>query len=259
MNPHSVPNAILSYPGKPVNGGSNPRFYDFDDGVPRLVKWHPSPHGGKACYNELVAARLGQLIGAPILRGVVVYVPDNVIPAEHKAFGAKAGIHFAVTRMFGENFAPTRHYADIENSSELPAAAVLLAWLAVGDQETHNQYLQREMRDEHGRVKETKRFLLVDMGHMFGGGGWVASNVEAAHATHCLPGHMVDKLKADLLRPALDLLYTVSDADVSACFQDRPEEWGITDAEAASGAKRAIAARDNIEAIIRGGNPSAFA
>jgi hypothetical protein len=67
MNRHSVPNATLGLPGKPANGGSQPRFYDFDDGVTRLVKWWPSPHGNKACFNELVASRLGQLIDAPIL------------------------------------------------------------------------------------------------------------------------------------------------------------------------------------------------
>lgn len=42
MNRHSAPNAILGLPNKPANGGSNPQFYEFDDGVTRLVKWHPS-------------------------------------------------------------------------------------------------------------------------------------------------------------------------------------------------------------------------
>ena len=42
MNRHAVPNATLGYPGSPKNGGSNPRFYDFDDGVTRRVKWGPS-------------------------------------------------------------------------------------------------------------------------------------------------------------------------------------------------------------------------
>lgn len=74
MNRHAVPNATMGLPGRPVNGGSEPRFYEFDDGVTRLVKWHPSKHGAKACYNELVASRIGQLIGAPILRGCIVFV-----------------------------------------------------------------------------------------------------------------------------------------------------------------------------------------
>ena len=56
MNRHSVPNATFGLPGKPADGGSRPRFYEFDDNVTRLVKWFPSPHGTKPCFNELVVA-----------------------------------------------------------------------------------------------------------------------------------------------------------------------------------------------------------
>jgi hypothetical protein len=175
MNLHSVPNATLGLPGKPITGGSKPRFYEFDDGVTRLVKWSPSPHGNKACFNELIASRLGQLIDAPILRGIIVYVADKIIPPDHRADGATAGFHFGVTRMLGENFVAPAHYNEIENSSELPAAAVHLAWLAVGDQQGHNQYLQRIEVEDHGVIKKTKRFKLIDMGQMFGNFGWTAA------------------------------------------------------------------------------------
>jgi hypothetical protein len=256
VNRHSVPNATLAYPGKPENGGSNPRFYEFDDRVTRLVKWHPSVHGPKACYNELVASRLGQLIDAPILRGIVVYVPGDVIPADHKAFGAKGGFHFAVTRLIGENYVPARHYAEIENAAELPTAATLLAWLAVGDQETHNQYLQKETRDEHGKAKETKLFLLVDMGQMFGTCSWAAGSVETPPAAYALPGHIADKLTSEMLKPAVDQLRKVSDSEIRVCFADRPEEWSIADADANAGVARVIASRDKIDSIIRTGNPT---
>lgn len=252
MNRHSVPNATVGFPGKPANGGSNPRFYDFDDGVPRLVKWHPSGHGAKACYNELVASRLGQLISAPMLRGCVVYVPDDVIPADHKSFGAKAGFHFAVTRLVGENFVPVRHYAEIENTSELPTAAVLLAWLAIGDQEGHNQYLQRETRDDQGTAKATKRFLLVDMGQMFGNWNWTG---DTPHNSYRIPSHIVDKVSTLSLSPAIVQLKNVSDEDIRACFEDRPSGWNVTDADVDAGIRRAVAARDEIESIIKTGNP----
>jgi hypothetical protein len=204
MNRHSVPNATLGLPGKPVNGGSQPRFYDFDDGVTRLVKWHPSRHGSKACYNELIASRLGQLIDAPILRGIVVYVPDEIIPADHRADGATPGFHFAVTRMLGENFIAPGHYAEIENSLQLSAAAVHLAWLAVGDQQGHNQYLQRLEYEEHGVLKKTKRFKLIDMGQMFGDWNWSAASVAAVHTSYQLPIHLVPHLTIASLQPALD-------------------------------------------------------
>lgn len=158
MNRNCVPNATYGWPGKPPNGGSNPRFYDFDDGVTRLVKWHPSPHGAKACYNELIASRLGQLVDAPILRGSVVFVADDVIPDEHrKDGGAKEGFHFGVARVPGQNFKEA-HYTDIQNHSELPMAAAFLAWLNVGDQEGHNQFLR--LQHEFGTTTlKPKTFL----------------------------------------------------------------------------------------------------
>jgi hypothetical protein len=230
MNYHAVPNATMGYPGRPQNGGSNPRFYDFDDGVTRLVKWHPSRHGAKASYNELVASRLGQLVGAPILRGAVVYVPDEIIPDDHRADGAVAGFHFGVARMEGENFVPTMHYAEIENAAELPAAAVFLAWLAVGDQEGHNQYLQRlEVRQQAGPAKATKRFRLIDMGQMFGSFAWDAHNVLPVHDAYALPSHLRERTTWAKLEPAMDELRAVADEAIQNCFIDYPTVWDVTE------------------------------
>ena len=67
-------------PYAPANGGSQPRFCDFDDMALRLVKWHPSRHGLTATYSELVASRLAQLIEAPVIRGTIVYVDLQLLP-----------------------------------------------------------------------------------------------------------------------------------------------------------------------------------
>lgn len=252
MNRHSVPNAIYGLPGKPIDGGSHPRYYDFDDGVIRLVKWHPSVHGAKACDNELVASRLGQLIGAPILRGGVVYLPKEIIPAEHQAVGAKERFHFAVYMMDGGNFVPSQHYAEIDNSSELPYAGVFLAWLAVADQEGHNQFLQQL---EIGGVK-TKRFKLVDMGFMFGSPGWTKATIAGVHDQYKISTHLVQKLSIEKLQPAMKELGSIDNESIHQCFDDCPEEWNITKDDRDAGANNACVARDKIEQIIRKGNPS---
>ncbi len=257
MNRQSFPNATFGLPGKPQDGGSNPRFYQFDDGVTRLVKWHPSSHGTKACYNELVASRLGQLIDAPILRGIVVYVPDEVIPEDHRKIGAKPGFHFGVFQMKGTNFIPAQHYAEIENSAELPLAAVFLSWLCVGDQEGHNQYLQRlEIKQEGFPPKETKNFKMIDMGAMYANRNWTASNVATVHDRYKIPTHIAEKLTAEKLQPAIDTLKKVDESLIRECFEDCPNEWNVPQEDKDGGALRAVAARDKIEEIIKNGNPS---
>lgn len=114
------------------------------------------------------------------------------------------------------------------------------------------------MRDEHRRAKESKRFLLVDMGQMFGNWAWAAGSVETPHPHYKLPAHLAAKLRVNELQSALGALRAVKDDDIRACFQDRPAAWGVVDADADAGAKRVIATKDKVEAIIRAGNPSIF-
>ncbi len=211
----------------------------------------------KACYNELVASRLGQLIGAPILRGGIVYVPDEIIPVDHRTDGATPGFHFGLTRMEGENFVPAHHYAEIENASELPFAAVHLAWLAVGDQQGHNQYLQRlEIRREGYPPVMTKRFKLIDMGQMFGDCAWTAGSVNPVHTAYVLPNHLAAKLTFQKLAPAIQAVSNVAVEAIRECFADCPDDWNISAEDRRAGAERAIAAAAQVEQIIRSGNPA---
>lgn len=249
-----MPNAVLGLPGRPVNGGSRPRFYVFDDDVTRLVKWHPSVHGSKATYNELVASRLGQLIGAPILRGTVVYVPDEIIPADHRAEGATPGFHFGVTQMEGENFVPAQHYGEIANAAELPLAAVFLSWLAIGDQDGHNQFLQKRTISSPAGSKPTKHFRLIDMGQMFGDFSWSAASVAAVHRSYHMPDHLAAQLSLAKLASAIGELAGTDDSAITQCFSDCPAEWNVSDADVNAGATRAAQAKNSIHDIITNSN-----
>lgn len=255
VNRFAVPNATVGLPGKPTNGGSGPRFYDFDDGVVRLVKWHPSYHGARLCYNELVASRLGQLISAPILRGSVVYIPEEIIPQDHLPY-AKKGFQFGVTRMDGENFQPAAHYGEIENKAELCRAAVLLAWLSVEDHEGRNQYLQRlDVKLGGTKRRQSKLFRLIDMGFAFADGDWRAETVAGISDAYVLPSHIDVQLRWPEVKAAIDDLKSVSADDIRACLQDFPPDWNVPPADVQALEKRVLEARDLIEDMISNGNP----
>lgn len=183
-------------------------------------------------------------------------MPDEIIPHEHRADGATPGFHFGVTRMEGENFVPTQHYTEIENASELPLAAVHLAWLAVGDQAGHNQYLQRlEIRREGYPPVVTKRFKLIDMGQMFGNFAWTEASVGGIHTSYVLPDHLAAKLTLAKLAPAIAAVNGVTSEAIRECFSDCPDEWSIPAADRQAGAERAIGAALEIAAIVQAGNP----
>jgi hypothetical protein len=134
----------------------------------------------------------------------------------------------------------------------LPYAAVFLAWLAVGDQEGHNQYLHQL---EISGVR-AKRFKLVDMGFMFGSPGWTNVSIAKVHNQYKIPTHLAQKLSLDKLKPAISELQAIDDESIRQCFDDCPDEWNISKEDREAGANNACAARDNIEQIIRKGNPS---
>lgn len=258
MNRHSVPNALRALPGVVQNGGSSPRFYDFDDGVPRLVKWHPSSHGPKVCFNELVASRLAQLIDVPLLRGCVVYIPDAVIPPDHRAF-AKPGFNFGVYRMKGGNFIADKHLATIHNLDEFPIAAAHLAWLQVADQEYHNQYKQ-EVEDPADPKNIKYLYRLADMGFIFGvgnNGSWTAATLGKLDA-YRLPRHLADNVKVDQMAAAVSEIEKVAEDDIRSCFEDVPSDWGIDAADIAGAVQWVIAARLNLKPLLAKGNPGKF-
>lgn len=246
MNRHSVPNALNAYLTRPKDGGSNPRFYDFDDGTIRLVKWHPSQHGEKACYNELVASRLAQLIDAPMLRGGIVFVPDDIIPDDHRAF-ARAGFHFGVIKMKGENFIPATHYDRIDNVTELPTAVVLLRWLQIGDQGGHNQFLEKIVSEDEWALKEIgQRFRIVDAGYMYGSPQWTSKTLQPVSSTFQVPNHLLDHVTNDRIESAIEVLRAVPDEAIRQCFEDVPEEWRIPEEDCRVGADHAIASKQAV-------------
>lgn len=221
----------------------------------RLVKWHPCPHGLKACFNELVASRLGQLIDSPILRGGVVYVPDDIIPPDHRPIG-QPGFHFAVTRMQGQNFVPAQHYSEIENSSQLAAAAVHLTWLHVEDQHGHNQFLQRlETGGPNPAPRESRILRLIDMGFMYAQPNWDARTLAALPDRYALPAHLSEKLTMPLIDAVLSDLSAVPEVEIRSCFSDVPDEWGVSTDDATAGATRAVTIRGRLRDLITAGNP----
>lgn len=246
MNRHSVPNALFAYSGKPENGGSNPRFYEFDDGTVRLVKWHPSSQGPKLCYNELVASRLAQLLDAPMLRGDVVFVSEEIIPDDQRAF-AQAGFNYGVVKMRGENFVPEQHYKGLTNVTDLPMAVVLLQWLQIGDQKNHNQYLERVVSEDEWNLKEIgKRFRVVDAGFMYGSAKWTRSNLPDCTASHMSPKHLTDRVSDGDLSDALNVLVGLTAEDIRDCFESVPDEWGIDPSDRQAAADHAIHSRDKL-------------
>lgn len=229
---------------------------EFDDGVQRLVKWHRSgpkslykfSHGPKTCFNELISARLGLLVGAPVLRASVVFVPNEIISKDDWDRGALPGLHCGLTRVEGRDI-PGKDstgvpinvdLGSVVNQNELGIAAVFLAWLQIedhamdissGDVPTYDNgvFLQR--------VESGERYILLDLEHAFATPEWTWATLRPSRDPFVLPRHLKEHLEAlgaDQLSELFQRLERIDEANIAECFEEYPSEWcGAVDREQA--------------------------
>lgn len=228
MVQQSIPNATMVYHAAFPNGGSAPRVCDFDDMVHRLVKWHPSSHGLTCTYSELIASRLGQLIGAPLVRGTVVYVDVALLPPDIAARVTQP-FHVGFTYSPGQNFSPN-DYDQLKNRGSFPAAAVHLAWLQVGDQGGHNQYLyQLEQVLPDKTTRKMNHYILIDQAFICGSPDWSKNDLRDPAVPYTLPLHLKRYVTMAQVEPLLHAVELLDETEIRACFGSYPEGWGITD------------------------------
>jgi hypothetical protein len=240
------------FPAVLPDGGSNPRTYDFDDQVIRVVKWQPSGHGLTSTCSELAASRIGLLYDAPVIRGTVVWIPPEQIPAEAATTGC---LHVGFTYLSGQNFHAS-DYPKIKNAHALPAAGVQLAWLRIGDQESHNQILwntERLLPDRTSR--QTNHFILVDQAALFGRHDWSDGDLGEVDAPYSLPGHLVNQLTMDQIEPTLAVIEALSDDDIFECFSDWPDLWGLASELPEKAARYLRDRRHNLADILKANWP----
>jgi hypothetical protein len=94
------------------------------------------------------------------------------------------------------------------------------------------------------------------MGFMFGNPNWTQTSIAKVHGQYKIPTHLAEKLTFEKLKPAIEELKAIDSEAIRQCFDDCPDEWGVSKEDKEAGATNACAAKDNIEQIIRKGNPS---
>ena len=247
---HAVPNATGMLPCVITNGGSQPRLYDFDDMVMRLVKWHPSSHGLTSTYSELIASRLGQLINAPIARGLIVYVEMDLVPEELRQRVCQP-FHVGFTYLAGDNFTD-KDFESIHNSSALSTAIVHLAWLQVGDQEGHNQYLyQLEQVLPDKTTRKMKQFMLIDQACLFSQHDWTNSPLDHPESPYSVPSRLRTRVAFKSVEQAIELACSLEEATIRSCFDQYPDTWALNPDAASRAADYLVKRRSHLPDILR--------
>lgn len=80
----------VRYFGSMGKGLTNPQLFQCDDGNNYVIKLKENPAGTKVLINELIANRIGNLLGLPVSLGSLIYIPTPLINIEP----FQEGIHF---------------------------------------------------------------------------------------------------------------------------------------------------------------------
>ena len=80
----------VRYIGSMGKGLTKPQLFECDDGNHYVIKLKENPVGTKVLVNELIANRIGNLLGLPVSLGNLIYIPSQIIKMEP----FQEGIHF---------------------------------------------------------------------------------------------------------------------------------------------------------------------
>lgn len=136
---HPIPTLrAVRHLGPGGNGMSRAQLFSTADGQICHVKLKGNPHGLKSLAAELIATRLGQLVGAAVPQGVLVQVPEGMISNAPSllAFRGRGGLQFGSLFLSGAMPWPQvdpHLVLAIGNRQALPITALLELWLMNND------------------------------------------------------------------------------------------------------------------------------
>lgn len=261
MNPQTVPNAIAAWE-PPSRPNSWLRYYRFDDGVARLVRffgrpgvvevvdpasglsrWRapgdPTADCTKSVYNELVCSRLGQLIGAPLFRGVVVWIPESLTRGDTCAEpGAHVGFTYEIP--------PEAHPGIYPSDPGLHAAAVLVAWLNVYDVD-HRMSVVTRASEVLGRGT----WRLVNLKHALQMWNWTAESLTIPpHGSYDMARFFAECLSLDGIAAVVTRIKGLDRATIARCFDDVPAEWSIPGEDIRAGVDYVDSVRAGLDNLL---------
>lgn len=217
----------LDYLGPVGRGVTSPQLFRASDGKIYVVKLQNNRLGPKILANELLGARLGEILGLCFPPGDVIKIDEQLVKKNRRlsAAGVRPGRHFGCRYLSGTRYLCSHNLFKAVNQSEM--AGVMLF-----DHLFHNldRTLNRRnllLRREAGGY----RIYAIDNSHLFRRGVWtrellekLAPQIKINHyrtygtlLKHCL--------QPDYFNSYLTKIQQLSDCGLKEMVAGIPEEW----------------------------------
>ena len=224
---------------RPLRGGSRPHLMASEEGELYVVKLLGNPQGNRVLANEVLAGRLGALVGLPVpeLHEVELdeQVADQVRTSPFSPVVSTVGPHLAskypISVLQGRVYDFIPKDAAFWNLCDIVGAAVFDAWTGNIDD---RQFV-------YWRRSQEKKFhaLLIDNGYCFGGIEWNLQDrpLNPAWNLAHMPELMLLPADADSLRVNgilsdwMNVISRIPAEDILSVLSGVPKEWDATDSD----------------------------
>lgn len=216
-----------------MRGASQPQLLRCDGGAYYVVKFSNNPQHPRILANEMLAARLGLLLGLPVRPPAFVEVPRALVegnPEMEIEIGTRrercaAGLQFGSSfpGMPGQtlvvDFLPDRLLRRVEN-----LAAIFLGALAFDKWTCNCDGRQMIFTRPAGEENSPYRPWLIDHGFCFNDGEW---NFPDSPIRSLYPRRLVYESVRGLqsFEPLLSQIENLEAEEIEDCFRGIPAEW----------------------------------
>lgn len=213
-----------------MRGGSQSHLMLADDGEPWVVKFQNNPQHLRVLPNELLATRLGGLIGLTVPACDVIEVtswliertPELEMDLGHRRERCRPGLHFG-SRLVGgllpghvADYLPEEQLLEVRNLSEFAGALALDKW-------TCNANGRQALFHRKGRERRYSA-AFIDQGFCFNAGEWrfIDAPLRGVYARNAVYRGVTGW---DSFEPWLTRIEELDPQRVWAIAENIPPEW----------------------------------
>lgn len=219
-----------------LRGGSQSQLLYAADGNYYVTKFVSNPQHTRVLANEMLASRLGRLLGLPVPEVRIIEVSDWLIKhtpelcmelggVSHPCpAGLQLGIQYVANpaTSFIADYLPESMLANVQNCADFARCLVLDKWTCNTDGRQAVFYKPERARKY--------RAVMIDQGYCFNAGEWnfQDSPLRGVYARNCVYQHVTGWASFE---PALSIAESIGLDDLWACASDIPHEWFSDDLE----------------------------
>ncbi|MDR3589394.1 MAG: hypothetical protein P4N41_07000 [Negativicutes bacterium] len=217
----------LKYLGRVRSGVTAPQLFRGDDRKVYVVKLQNNILGPKVLVSELLAARLGELIGLCFPPAGVIEISAELIESDRhlREMGVTPGRHFASRYLNRSRYVTRSSLKKAVNTAEMAGVVLFDHMFHNSDRTTNGKNLL--LRPEEGGLK----LYAIDNSHLFKSGRWTLESLKKLGGVirpyyRFAYGRLLkDHLMPEDFLPYIEKITQISDSQIAAIVAEIPGEW----------------------------------